>query len=165
MSDLTVIRLLAALPNQKINGKKRLQKLAHLLKLAGADVGEDFSISHFGPYSRRLADSAELLSLIGEIDKKIRPTGVYGTYLSEYSLPSNTLLEHKFQEKFERIASEIDRYSTVELEVASTIGFFVDAGFSEDRAIEQTKSMKPTKAKPPVLLKAEKILAAVRASN
>jgi hypothetical protein len=46
----------------------------------------------------------------------------------------------------------------VELEIASTVGFFENQGKRPEIAIEQTKYMKPTKAIPKIMEKAEGLL-------
>ena len=164
----TILAVLDSAPSGKIAGKTRLQKTIHLLKLAKLDVGADFVISRFGPYSGKLADVAELLVLRGLIKENVEPIGVFDTFKSVYSLPdlNSTSKAHKpkLDKKHKDILSQLARYSTVELEVASTIGFFLHSGHSAETAVNKTKKMKPRKAIPPVLTKARDILAIVQPS-
>lgn len=158
-----IVATLASLPLRQIQGKKRLQKLLHLLKLGGADIGVEFRLLHYGAFSVELAQAADLLAVTGHIQERIEPVGVYSTFQSVYNLSKSTQSKIKLSKQFTELLSVLDKYSTVELEVASAIGYLQDSGFSKSDAIKQTKAMKPTKAVGPVLNKAIAILDKVQA--
>ncbi len=160
-----ILATLASLPNRKVEGKKRLQKILHLLQLAGANVDYKFRITHYGAFSSDLADSADILVLTGQLEAKLEPIGVYGRYRSVYTPSDLGKRVLKWPRKYVDILFKLDNYSTIELEVASTIGYFVSNGSSELQAIEQTKFMKPTKTIPPVSRKAKEILNIVSSAN
>ena len=135
-----------------------MQKMIHLLQLGGANVGTHFKLSDYGPYSRELAQWADILTVTGKIEKEVEPTGVYDTYQSVYTLPDQSKRVPKWPKKYSELLSSLDRYSTIELEIASTIGYFIRGGYSEEKAVEKTRYQKPTKAIRPVVNKARSIL-------
>ena len=153
----SMLVLLSALPERKICGKKRLQKLAFLLKSAGADFQYDFSIWHYGVYSRDLADAADELVIFGPVVEADEPIEIYGRYQTVFSLPAEAKVAKKQEPWLSKLLIELDSYSAVELEVASSVLYYLNAGVSSAEAVSKTQSMKPTKATPKVLSVAKKI--------
>ncbi|MCZ6496993.1 MAG: hypothetical protein O7D27_11225 [Alphaproteobacteria bacterium] len=160
-----IVSIINALPEKKIEGKKRLQKLVYLVQYSDLETNATYKISHFGPFSRDVAKTIDLMVAVGLINEREEPSGIYGTYKTVYSLPSNIRTLKKLPEKQFVVASEINRYTTIELEVASTIAFFMRSGNRFKTAVEKTKNMKPSKAIPPVIQKAEKIVEVVKNAN
>jgi uncharacterized protein YwgA len=161
-----ILLTLGSLPDHRVEGKKKLQKLVHLLKLSGAEISADFQVLLYGPFSKEIADAAEFLVLTGKIDRKLEPIGIYDTYKSVYSLPNQAIGQiHKWPERVTTLLNKLNTYTTIELEVASTIGYFRSLRLSEQAAIERTRAMKPTKSVRPVLKKAMEILQLVDRSS
>ena len=136
-----------------------------MLQLAGANVEANFKLLHYGPFSIDLARSADFLSLMGTINEESLPIGVYGTYQSIFSLPRAKKNLPRWSKKYSILLKSLDEYSTTELEVASTIGYFIRMGLSEREAIHKTKFMKPTKTIAPVVKKAQAILKSVNSAR
>ena len=153
-----ILAVLGALPDRKVLGKKRLQKFGMLLQYAGLDFDAGFSLHRYGPYSSELADAADELSWSGKIKEKAEQTGMFGMFQTTYTLPDDhepsEMLTEPHKEKLLRLIV----FSTIELEVASTIALFQKEGLDPKGAIAKTCSLKRAKAIPPVLAKAEKIL-------
>jgi len=146
----------------RVVGRKRLHKILYLLKLSGENVPADFHIHHYGPYSRDVADEAGWLSLLGDIEEKEEPLGVYGSNQYVYTLPENAKGIETPSPRFPKTMEILNGYSTIELEVASTIAYFEkELHYSHPEAIEATKEMKPSKTIPQVIQRAEKLLAEV----
>ena len=156
-----ILATLEAIPERKIQGRKRLQKLSMLLQFAGADLDAEFSLHHYGPYSSELAEAADDLFVDGLINERKLPVGAYGMRQSEYSLSEPSDLEEKLQEPFDNLLLKLDKFTTIELEMASTIAFFEKEGADRKKAIAEASEIKPTKAIPPVLQKAEAILGTI----
>ena len=156
-----VLATLASLPNHKIAGKKRFQKLLHLMQLAEAPFNLTFTISHFGAYSAELANAVDHLVHEDVVTENSEPVGAYGTYKSVYFPSQEVENWPTLSETHSKILARINDYSTVELEVASTIGFFRSTNYSLEDAIQFTRAMKPTKTIRPVLNKARTILSLV----
>ena len=70
-----VLAIITALPDRRIKGKKRLQKLAFFLKSAGAKFDARFDIRDYGPFSREIAAAAQALSLKGRVEEREEPIG------------------------------------------------------------------------------------------
>ncbi len=161
-SNDAILAVLAASPNHRIEGRKRLQKILWLVKLAGLPVDAEFEISHYGPYSERVANTADLLSVIGKIDESEEPLGSFNMIQSVYTLPSQPLSGGRdapaLPGPYNGLVAFLSDFSTTELEVAATIGYFKQSGLSESAAIARTRSMKPNKTISPVLAKAKHIL-------
>lgn len=145
---------------EKVEGRKRLQKIVHLLQEAGTDVKADFRLHHYGPFSDDVVTASELLVLFGELEEEQEPAGAYQTYQYLYRLPSSA--SHRVNTDLKRLIQALNKFSTSELEVASTIAFYESHGADHSTAIEKTQFMKPNKAIPPVIRKAEEILRLVQ---
>lgn len=162
-SRQSILFVLNALPSKKVIGKKRIQKLVHLLQVGGASVDATYKIHHYGPYSFDVAEALEDLALSGEVIEKTEAGGVYEFVRSTFSLPEHsTVQENSLDEDQRELLAKLDRFSTVELEVASTIAFFEGKGLAHEDALTETKSMKKSKSIPPVLRKAKRIRDLVR---
>jgi len=153
-----ILAVLETLPGRKISGKKRLQKFGMLLQYAGLDFDADFSLHHYEPYSFELADTADELSWSGVIKEETEQAGVYGMFQSTYMLPDGQEPPEKLTEPYKEKLLSLNAFSTIELEVASTIALFEDGGLDHETAIAKTCSLKRAKAVPSVLAKAENIL-------
>jgi len=90
-----------------------------------------------------------------------KPCGTNGMWQSVYAFDEGADMKQlpSFSRGHQDILKKLNGYSTVELEVASTIALFLMEGFPMEKALEETKDLKPTRAIPPVLNKAEEILA------
>ncbi len=159
-ADKFILSLLRNLPDQKIEGKKRLQKLVMLLQYAGAEVDTKFSIHHYGPFSSDVARMTEILTMTGQLNEEMKVVGSSRLFQSVYTLPDDDVAdaaEFSWCETLQKLSD----FSTIELEVASTIAFFISAGKSPAEAITATKEMKPSKTTDRVMSKVAKVLEVV----
>lgn len=158
-----VLAILAALPSQKIKGKKRLQKLAFFLDQAGAKCDAAFQIRDFGPFSPEIANAAKFLVATGKIDESEEPVGASNTYVTIYKLKFNA--EQKLKQlnpKYQKVLKNLEKYPTLDLEVAATILFFESMGLRSDVAIRKTKELKPTKTSAQILKRVPAITECLR---
>jgi len=157
------------IPSKKIKGRKRLQKIVHLLELAGADVEGNFDLLHYGPYSKIVSNAIEELEFLGRIKESVQPIGVYETNQYVYEIGNlfegNTNVAELPDEIDRKLLENIAKYSTIDLEVASTIGFFETQGSDREIAKEKTKEIKPNKMIPTVIQNAEEILSLVNTNK
>lgn len=159
-----VLSILAALPGNQIKGKKRLQKLAFFLTQAGAKSDAEFHIRDFGPFSVEIANATKFLAAIGTIDEREEPVGVSNTFMTVFQLNVAAVQGVKsLDAKYKKLLQALDRYPTLDLEVAATVVFFQSTGMRTDAAIRRTKELKPTKASPQVLRKVPAIAECLRA--
>ena len=161
-SEDLVLAIIAALPDRKITGKKRLQKVAFLLKTAGVRCDAHFSIQDYGPFSREIAAAAQSLVLKGRIEEREEPIGVSNTFVTVYRLrgiADNTI--RPLQEKYKRLLRRLEDFPTVDLEVAATLQFFKSAGLATEAARRKTIELKPVKTTAQVMRNVPKILDSV----
>lgn len=154
-----ILAILGDIPSHSVTGKKRLQKLVYLLKEGGEPCDAIFQLKNFGPYSFDVEDSTDMLSLFGDICEEEERVG-YADYLSsKFYLPGKGQLpEDKLSERGRSLLSFLNKFTTVELEIASTILYFYRADSSWRDALKKTIAMKPAKSKRGVLEKANEIL-------
>jgi uncharacterized protein YwgA len=146
----------------EVTGRKRLQKIAFLLKESGVSCNVRFSMLDYGPFSKEIAKATEQLCFLGQIEERNERAGINRTFVTVYSLnrrPMKTAT--KLSNVHSKFLLAMNRYSTIELEVAATIRFLIRCGLSEKDAIRQTKSMKPIKSVPKVIEHSKRILEAL----
>lgn len=162
--DSFIPSLISSLPSKEVRGKKRLQKFGYILKQAGLPLDAHFYLYDYGPFSADVARCAEILTITGDLHEDERPVGASGTYMTVYSLPPAAKAE-PLSDQFSCLATELDQFPTVDLEIAATMLLFLSEGHIAEQAKELTKSMKPMKATPSVLASADRIVSMVQARN
>jgi len=71
-----------------IEGRKKLQKLVHLLQSTGCGgFTQEFGYLHYGPYSPQLREEVEQLERLGLVKETPRPTPRAGTSLLSMDKP------------------------------------------------------------------------------
>lgn len=127
-------------------GRTRLQKVAFLLNLAGFDKTFSFEYRHYGPFSEDLADTMEIVSVLGPVKEEERVADWGGRY-SVYTLRDFVGPEDAMRSAFVRKAKEIN---AVELELAATAAYlFVHEGIGSSvpgNPWHETGRRKPEKA-------------------
>jgi len=158
-AEEVILAILRTLPEHRVTGKKRLQKLVYLLSNTGISGPSDFHIRNFGPFSKEVERASTLLALFGDIEENEVETG-YARYLTtEYKLSDLSKSDLDIiSEEQKSILLALDDFTTIELEVASTILFFEKEGCDHATAIERTALIKPTKVNTNTLAASEKIL-------
>ncbi|MEX0809776.1 MAG: hypothetical protein WD044_13705 [Dongiaceae bacterium] len=155
-----VISMLYVLPRHQVEGRKRLQKLAYL---SGCGVQDEtvssYRLHFFGPYSKDVAIATDDLVFSGELTEKLASISNSDSLQFCYELTSNaTKPTSKTTKRLQPLLEQLDHFTTVELEVASTVAYHLTRGESYETAVAKTKEMKPNRAVLPVLRKAEAIL-------
>jgi uncharacterized protein len=149
-------QVIASTPEHRVVGKKRLQKLVFLLSDFGYEIDAKFFLKDYGPFSREVEYEADMMTIFGEVVEKDVSVGYSNYKATEYSLSDDPKADidnaMSFYLKF------FEEFRTVELEVASTIHYFIIEGRSREVAVELTKTMKPSKTTDRVLESASKIL-------
>jgi uncharacterized protein YwgA len=161
-AEAFVIALLDTLPNKEIRGRKRLQKLGYITKAIGAPVSAKFSLHDYGPYSSEIASATEMLTFLGELDESDVQLGAAKIFVKTYKLNNKVNVDKKLSKSVQTALELLRRYSTIELEIASTILFFhKERGLSWARAIGATEELKPSKSVPQVVSRATEALAGI----
>ena len=160
-AEALVLALLNALPDHEVRGRKRLQKLAYFAVNTGVDANAKFFLYDYGPFSPQVAAATDYLSFLGEIEEKDAQIGRAKRYLKVYRLATPKDVNYDLPSDAKVALRKLDSYTTIELEVASTILFFLRQGLSLEGAVEATRELKPTKSEQVILMRAKEALAKV----
>ncbi len=119
--------LLSWAGEQGFSGRKRLQKVVFFLQQAGCDLGCHYTLHHFGPYSRDVADACDEMVAAGLIQETGGPQN--GSMQYAYKLtPQTVKLVNSAPEpqvqKFEELGKKLLGTDLWQLELGSTILFF-----------------------------------------
>jgi len=156
--ETLVLAVLSAMPHHKVPGKKRLQKLSFFAVQTGAVSSVRFFLHDFGPFSAEVASATDFLSFIGAIAEEEAQFVRTKRYYKVYRLTDPTIVQEFLPAQVAGALDALNEYSTIELEIASTIRYFITAGLSLDKAIEATKELKPSKSQPKIIQRAEEAL-------
>jgi uncharacterized protein YwgA len=158
-AEALVLAVLDAVPGHEVRGKKRLQKLSYFAVESGANTDVDFFLHDFGPFSPDVARATDLLSLFGEIIEEDAQYGQAKKYLKVFRLANPGAVAERLPQQTLKSIAVLNDYSTIELEIASTIRFFMREGLSAAAAVSATKELKPSKSEPNIIRRAEDALA------
>ena len=160
-AESLVLAVLGAVPRHEVGGKKRLQRLAFFAVQAGAKCNVKFFLHDFGPFSTEVANATDVLSFFGAISEREAQLPKTKRYYKIYCLQDTKTVSEDLPEGTTEALRMLNEYSTIELEIASTIRYFMNAGQAAEKAIEATKKMKPTKSAPRIVQRAEEALSKV----
>ena len=121
---LAVGRLIAELGG--VEGRKRLQKIVHLLRAKGhEEFKQRFILHYFGPFSRQLATQLDFLSAAELIIEVPEENGAFSYSVPEGARADLSDLRSGSAEPppWAEFAQELDNASTEELESVSTLVF------------------------------------------
>jgi uncharacterized protein len=140
---LEVLRLISALGS--VTGRKKLQKIVHILKSQGYDFPQHFGYLHYGPYSSALA--AEVDALVdGKLIAQRGGGGEYDPYVYTPSEPAKQLLQDlktTGTPRWKALAQELNTKDANYLEAMSTILYLQANGFEGKTLRERFASLKP----------------------
>ena len=152
-----------------LTGRKRIQKIVHLLKAAGCAVDAYYRLDFYGPYSDDVASALNQLVQDDLFVEAELPTGASGRQfsyrLSESGSRSLQELEKtpegraasKLIEPHKPLLRKLLKTDLTQLELASTIVFKRQAGSDWGDAIEGTCSFKHGKRNEPALAAAARL--------
>ncbi len=121
-----------------IQGRKRMQKVIYFLQVAGCDLGCDFTLHHYGPYSRDVSDTCDEMVASGLLDE-VQDSTQYNYYLPEGTqelladVNQKSPARAKALKPFEILAKHLlEEVSLWHLELGSTILYFYDFNEPKD---------------------------------
>ena len=128
-----------------IEGRKKLQKMVHILQSSGAPFQESFELSHFGAFSGELHAEVDCLvrdKLIEE--KEPAKAGKGWTYrASEKMQKLFSDLSIPLQSDWLDLAVKLNKRSAQDLEGISTVIFLKDRGWKGKSLSERFRILKP----------------------
>lgn len=129
---------------EEIRGRKRLQKMIHLLKSAGTEFSFKYRYHHYGPYSSQLQSEMDELVKQGFVSEK-QVSGAYQYSITDRGQTFKTLLETDGDYSFainETVFNELVEKDTQFLEMFSTYVFLRESGDTEEQAKEKAAQLK-----------------------
>ena len=134
--------------NGPIRGRKKLQKIVHLLQTLGrVPFGYSYQFSFFGPYSADLKADVDALAIEGLVQETNEANGTgFQTYVFSAGEKMERLLNDLTAPEtpaWATLARELNGKAAAELEGISTIAFLQKMGWSGELLEEQFKLLKP----------------------
>lgn len=149
--------LLSWAGDQGFSGRKRLQKVVFFLEQAGCDLGCHYTLHHFGPYSRDVADTCDEMVAAGLIEESGGPQSgsMHYTYkLKPQILESVSKTPEPRIQKFRFLGVKLIETELWHLELGSTILFFQRQNPDWNSALTQACDFKKVVTTHPSSLKA-----------
>ena len=156
----------------RLKTRKRLQKVVYLLQAAGCDLGADFRLHYYGPYSEEVASVTD--DLVRKNFLSEQPQGNVAGMQYEYALTDlakDQLAEAESRTggkkaaeamaPFEQLARKLLRKDLKELEVAATIAYFKRKEANWQKAVESACRFKSLPAESSVVRTATELAKAI----
>jgi uncharacterized protein YwgA len=147
-SEYYILKLIGS-SGDKVNGRKKLQKLFYIMKNLGFPVSLNFIYHRYGPYSPELSATISELNSLGLLKED------YKSQIYEYKitrtgknflklLEKNKLVEkYATPEKLNNAVKFISQQDSSLLELVSTIMFLMEYGESYKAACKEALKLKP----------------------
>ena len=132
--------------NESELGKKKLKKFMYLIERKGVNLGLNYSIHYFGPYSSKLDNTMHILE---SDDKIVINTSriTHTIHLGEEPIEGN--LEDNEQEAVNFVLSKFKDKSAYDLEAITTLDYvateMLNGEGSDEQIIDKVKQIKGTK--------------------
>lgn len=127
MNRLQLATLLSWAGENGLQGRKRLQKVVFFLQEAGCPLDCRYTLHHFGPYSRDVADRCDEMVAAGLVVEKGGPAtgGMQYTYtLTPSTAAFLAQAADGGMRSFQQLGSELIQANLWDLELGSTILLF-----------------------------------------
>ncbi|MBK8268751.1 MAG: hypothetical protein IPK83_10785 [Planctomycetes bacterium] len=157
MNRLQLATLLSWAGDNGLQGRKRLQKVVYFLQEAGCALDCRYTLHHFGPYSRDVADACDEMVAAGLVAETGGPAN--GEMQYTYTLKPATvqLLQQArdaHMQQFQPLGAELINQDLWQLELSSTILFFFRQTRNWDEALKGACAFKKYPAEQVVSLAA-----------
>lgn len=127
MNRLQLATLLSWAGPEGLQGRKRLQKVVFFLQETGCSLDCRFTLHHFGPYSRDVADRCDEIVAAGLVDEAVRPSNGVVQYTYTLTPDTSKLVQQTpdvQMQQFQPVGQSLIRESLWSLELGSTILYF-----------------------------------------
>lgn len=143
MKNLLIIGQLLCVTGP-VDGRKKLQKIVHILQEGGVDFDFAYEFSYFGPYSAELKGSMDELVAAKLVDELPLSTGNGFRYAITETF-SNLLakISPEANPSWGPVAKLMNQREARELEGASTVLFLESRGWTGGDLEERFTSLKP----------------------
>ena len=128
-----------------ISGRKKFQKLVHILQHKGLNFNENFKFHYYGPYSNELQLKIDALVMNGMIEEKSEDNA-WGLHYYKYTL--SNIKDFEVDPELNKYSSLIDYLNSQPaqvLELVSTVYYLLERkkNISADEAFLKSLSLKP----------------------
>jgi hypothetical protein len=128
----------------KVYGRKKIQKMVHLLEAAGTRMPFKYEYHYYGPYSAEL--QAEINDLVrqGFLDEN-KADDAYIYEITNKGRQFKEMLDRsgKTVELNRELVRDMSQKSSPFLEMVSTYAFLIDAGYDREKAKHKAIELKP----------------------
>jgi hypothetical protein len=134
-----------------IQGRKRLQKVVFFLQAAGCPLDCQFTLHHYGPYSRDVADACDEMVAVKLLQEKVTPNHAGAQYSYTLTPQAEQLLvatakqepaRAESMEPFRNLGIRLLGEDLWRLELGSTILFFFQQTGDWDHALQRACEFK-----------------------
>lgn len=137
MNRLQLATLLSWAGGPGLQGRKRLQKVVYFLQQAGCPLDCRYTLHHFGPYSRDVADACDEM-VAADLVEECASQEPWGTQYSYKLAPKTQELLNQVDDDpmqpFRDLGTELISENLWSLELGSTILFFYERSRDWDEA-------------------------------
>lgn len=140
---LQILRLVDALG--RVEGRKKLQKIVHILQAKGHDFPQKFGYLHYGPFSSEVAAEVDAL-VSGELVHQEGSGQPYEAYVYTPGESAKKLLNELQQTEapdWMNLARDLNQKNVSELEAISTILYLQANGFVGEKLRIRFAELKP----------------------
>ena len=145
MNRLQLATLLSWAGDEGLQGRKRLQKVVFFLQEAGCPLDCQFTLHHFGPYSRDVADRCDEMVAAGLINQAGGPPNGQMHYTYALKPKAREALEQTVDAempRFHELGVRLIKEDLWSLELGSTILYFQDQERDWGRALNKACEFK-----------------------
>jgi uncharacterized protein YwgA len=149
MNRLQLATLLSWAGESGLQGRKRLQKVVYFLQQAGCNLNCAYTLHHFGPYSRDVADACDEMVAARLIVETTIPQACGPQYIYKLAPGTQALLDEANDhslDAYSDLGTQLIGENLWSLELGSTIHFFYGQTRDWDRALEKACAFKKVSA-------------------
>ncbi|BFH60496.1 YwgA family protein [Paenibacillus azoreducens] len=128
-----------------VYGRKKVQKMVHLLETSGTELPFKYEYHYYGPYSAEVQEEIGFLVQQGFLDE-IKHDEAYEYVITDRGRNFKTTLEDDGGYSIdlnERLLNSMTKESSQFLEMVSTYAFLIDSGYEAGSAREKALELKP----------------------
>lgn len=129
----------------KIYGRKKVQKIIHLLEVSGVNLPFKYAYHHYGPFSVELQEELNFLVNQGLLSEtKEDAAYVYEITEKGKQFKQKLETEERYKVMFnEELLETLTKENSQFLELVSTYAYLIDIGYEENFAKQKALELKP----------------------
>lgn len=128
-----------------IIGRKKLQKMIHLIEISGVNLPFRYEYHFYGPYSAQLQEEVSFL-VNQEFLEEYKENETYIYKITQRGKDFKNKLEESYNVSFKsnvELLNSLNNKSSQFLEIVSTYAFLIDSGYKNEDAKSKAIELKP----------------------